>query len=77
VLGVIATLIVLSVFQLYRSLEVTRPNPEISKSRELSTSEPVIPEKKFNRSPSHQRMGSLIDEIEILTIKNAIANGRF
>ena len=37
-LGFICTLVVLSVFQLYRSVEVTPANPKIANLRELSAS---------------------------------------
>ncbi len=80
VLGMIVTLIVLSVFQLYRSLEVTPANPEIAKSRELSaldTEATVIPKRKFPSLPSQQRRVSSTDKIEILMLKNALAQGRF
>ncbi len=57
-LGIIATLIVLSVFQLYRSLEVIQPNPEVTKSRGSSISNTeksstAIPRKEFNSLESH------------------------
>ncbi len=87
-LGMIVTLIVLSVFQLYRSLELTPANPEITKSRELSTSNRearVISERKFKSRSNYQTMGGLTDNIESFTLKNAIrqatqsviAHGRF
>ncbi len=79
-LGMIVTLIVLSVFQLYRSLEVTPANSEITQSRELSaldTEATVIPKRKFNSLPSQQRRVSSTDKIEILMLKNALAHGRF
>ena len=50
-LAMSVTLIVLSVFQLYRSLEVTPANSENTPSRELSaldTESTVIPKRKFN-----------------------------
>ncbi|MGK7937704.1 MAG: hypothetical protein AB4206_18215 [Xenococcaceae cyanobacterium] len=56
-LGIIATLTVLSVFQLYRSLEVIQPNPEVTKSRGSSISDTekssAIPGKQFNSLESH------------------------
>ena len=59
-LGMTAILILLSVFQLYRSLEVTPANPEMISSRDLSASntEATVRSKiKFNSSPSYKRMG--------------------
>ena len=50
-LGMIITLVVLSVFQLYLALEVIKPHPEITKSKELSTK--LIPERKFNNSQNY------------------------
>lgn len=52
-LGMTVSLIILSVFQLYRSLEVTPAKPEIPKSRELSAT--VIPARKFNSLQSYQQ----------------------
>ena len=50
-LGTIVTLIVLSVFQLYRALEATPSSPEITKSKPTSTI--MIPPSKFDRLPNH------------------------
>ncbi len=79
-LGMTATLILLSLVQLYRSLEVTPANPEITQSRESSASNieaTNIPERKFNSLPTHQRMVGSADKFEILMLQDAIAKSRF
>ncbi len=79
-LGMVVTLIVLSVLQLYRSIELTPANPEITKSRKLSTSNRearVIHERKFKSRSNYQRMSGSTDKIESFMLKNAIAHGRF
>ena len=70
-LGVITTLIVGSTWQLYRSLKATLVNPQITQSKKLSRT--VLSENKQNQLA----ISKTTKEIEILTQKNAIANGRF
>ena len=79
-LGMTATLILLSMVQLYRSLEVTPANLEFTQSRESSASNieaTNIPERKFNSLPTHQRMVGSADKIEILMLQDAITKSRF
>lgn len=70
-LGIITTLIVGSTWQLYRSVKATPVNPQITQGKKLSRT--VLSENKQNQLA----ISKATKEIEILTHKNAIANGRF
>ncbi len=81
-LGFITLLLLLSGVQLHRALKVTSTKSEISKLQKIFTLDTkqlssVIPERKLNGVQSLQEIDISIDEIEMLTIKNAIAQGKF
>ncbi|VEP15746.1 hypothetical protein H1P_3660005 [Hyella patelloides LEGE 07179] len=81
-LGFISTIIVLSGVQLHRSLKVTPINSKITKPQTLSTFDTkkistLRSERKLKRVQSLQTLDWSTDKIEILTIKNAVALGRF
>ena len=81
-LGFISTMILLSGVQLHRSLKATPINLEITKPQILSTFNPqkistLRSQRKLKRAQSSQTIDWSTDKIEILTIKNAVALGRF
>ena len=70
-LGVIITIIVGSTWYLYRSLKATPINSQITPSTELSRTS--LPERKQDRPTVSKTTSS----IEILTLRNGIANSKF
>ena len=70
-LGIITTLIIGSTWQLYRSVKANPVNVRITQSKKLSTT--ILLKKPQNQLA----ISKATKEIEILTQRNAIANGRF
>lgn len=69
-LGIITTLIVVSTWQLYRSVETTPVTPQINQSQKLFRT-------VLLGNIQNQITSKATQEIEILTQKNIIANGKF
>ncbi len=73
-LASITILLLLSGIQLYRSVEVTPVSPEVNRTKKTPS---ILSKRPYFPRSNKQNLDITTNEIEILTLQNMIAKGKF